>query len=349
MAIYFLFVMLLTFFGNSSARSVHRTPAPQTPILSAQWQKGGTIFQKKDVRYSEYPLFKTYDHRFFMKHQLPKKTIANLATPSEAFSGVELHEILEKLVQEVKTGKPNLAEFEIIQDKNFNFSMKCGLLVLKFKKFPFVVKLFMETPETFVYPIWKGFEPVFFFYMSGGANRHIAGFTRIKNRVYIQKWAAKHPVWKDHIKIPRKWFWVPKDPDWIAVRGENISDHVLQTVLPGTYAVVADYHNEKEDPTLATIRKDIIMQLCNDLNLFIDPHDNNFIVTRHSKTSNPFITVIDTEHFPTIVGLKEPIQFNNHWDWLYYLASKMLQDAYFCTKSQRLYTKNAYNALMLTI
>src|SRR5438128_603586 len=78
-----------------------------------------------------------------------------------------------------------------------------------------VLKLFIETPETFCNPYSKGPEPIFFWYMGGGAGRHVAGITRVKNLKTMKSLTELHPYWYDHIIFPRKWFWLPNNTRWI--------------------------------------------------------------------------------------------------------------------------------------
>jgi hypothetical protein len=321
-----------------AARSPHRITPPNMPIptITVSNPTGTEIYTTQHPHLEEYPFFGTYDEPFLMKHQLPPDDIAYKNDPKKKISGAVLSQELTQLVHEIKNNSKKFSSFKILQKKNFNHPMHCGLLVLKHKKHPFVVKLFMEHPKSFVHPTWKGFDPIFFFYMSGGTNRHIAGFTRIKNREHIAQWALHNQEWGSIVELPRKWFWLPPSPDWIHITGTNIGDKAEQTTtIPGTYAIVADYFPPEKKRSIVKHRQELIMKLCNDLALYIDPHDSNYIVSKDSHTKKLKIAIIDTEHFPTMVGFDKKMRFANHTEWLLHLAGKCVFDIYFRTKSTR--------------
>lgn len=322
-------------------RSIHRfIERKDLPTIEARWQGSTKKYSRIDSHYRQHPIFDSFDKVYFYNHLIPSGFVSfyNHENKERKFvSGHTLSEYIEELLIEIKNKKRIFKNFTVLQNKNFNRKKRCGLLVLKFKDYPFVLKLFMEQPKTFVDPHCKGFEPIFFFYMSGGANRHIAGFTRIKNREYIIEWSLKNHFWKNRIKIPRKWFWLPKKASWIEIKGTNINNTKnVHTVIPGTYAIIADYVDIHEDESDSYERNSIIMNLCNDLNMFIDPHMNNFVIKQNKRTGLPSVTIIDTEHFPTMVGLKEKTYFNDHLDWIIYLARKCLEDIFFRSKNDRL-------------
>jgi hypothetical protein len=47
------------------------------------------------------------------------------------------------------------------------------------------------------------------------------------------------------------------------------------------------------------------------------------------------IVIIDTEHFPTTVGIKEKVYFNNYFEWFSFLAGKCAKDWFFRSKKDR--------------
>jgi len=75
-----------------------------------------------------------------------------------------------------------------------------------------------------------------------------------------------------------------------------------------------------------------VLQLCNDLNLIVDPHEDNFVVTRDPCTQELIITIVDTEHFPTIVGIRNKQSFTGYVDFYLSLAYKAFNDIFFRTK-----------------
>ena len=97
------------------------------------------------------------------------------------------------LMEELKKGERTFTDFTILQCKDYNFKKGFGLLIVKFNNFPFVVKLFVETPASFINPFDKGNEPIFFFFMGGGVNRHLQGLPGSKiKRSSPSDWRNPH-------------------------------------------------------------------------------------------------------------------------------------------------------------
>ncbi len=322
------------------ARSLHRPPDPLSPYITTRWDGDKTIYTHRNFCYEEYPIFRVFDRNYFNKHKLP-----NFITYDEnkLVDTQILNNLIEKLLTEIHQKKKRYSHFIVLQHKNFNRKKKCGLIVLKFKDYPFVVKLFIETPKTFINPYCKGFEPRFFFVMAGGVNRHISGLTRIKNLELLNQKISHNKNWHGRVKTPRKWFWLPKNNKLLHITGKNIGNKKeLATMLPGTYAIIADAINFDEEIKISHKKRNkIIMQLCNDLELIIDPHSNNFIFKYDEKKNNFYIVIIDTEHFPTIVGLKDKKKFRDHYSWYLYLTKKCFHATFLFTKKQRLALQTA--------
>ncbi|MFC1842275.1 hypothetical protein ACFLYU_01320 [Candidatus Dependentiae bacterium] len=279
------------------------------------------------------PIFKTFDKDFFYKNMLPEK-ITHRYDINKHTIRQELEQYLEHLFTEIRDKERRYTHFDILRKSNFNRRKRSGLLILKFKNYPFVVKVFMENPKNFVRPYSKGFYPIFFFNMGGGINRHLLGFTRVKNLHNIKKILAQTPKWTNEIETPRKWYWIPKNSKNIELIGTNfIADTEIKTIIPGTYCVIADAIRLKHS-TFSLFDKEArkkCMSLCNSLGTRIDPHIDNFLLEK--KTNK--LVIIDTEHFPSIVGLQEGEQFENYFSWYYRLAIKCLNDMFFKTKKER--------------
>ena len=339
----------------SLGRHPFRPPNPCYPKITAQWPEASKKYQLISPYVRVYPLFafKTED---LYQYLIPHDSI-QYRSDSQAVSGDVLSALIESTVKEIKKRKrkirknKQLTHFKILQDKNFNYQQSCGLIVLKFKKYPFVLKLFMETPKTILNYRATGMEPIFFFYMGGGANRHLNGFTRLKNREAMIKKLSAYPRWKHHVKFPRKWFWLPAEKKDIIVTGQNLGGpDQIQTHIPSVYAIIAD----EIDLTQETMRipwdtkNRIIMQLCNDLDLYIDPHAKNFTFTEDKSHKKFDITIIDTEHFPTMVGLQKARRFKSHGEWYIFLANKCFNDMYLQTKRDLLEAQTVKSELSLT-
>ncbi len=325
----------------SYARSIHRPYDPYMPEITVSWVDSGIQHSLQNYHLEEYALFKLFDKHYFETHLLPE-TISYRYEPEKSVQRSDLAPLIDTLIEEVKQKKKKFTHFTVLQDKDFNLNKSYGLIILKFNDYPFVLKLFMETPGSFVSPFDKGIEPIFFFFMAGGVNRHLSGFTRIKNMEIISKKIARSK-WKNLLVLPRKWYWLPKDSRWIQISGKNIgSKKHCQTTLPGTYCIIADAMEAERNLSLMNAQdKQIAMELCNYLNLWIDPHITNFMIEERSKK----IVIVDTEHFPSFVGLKEPITFNSYTDWYWHMGTKCFQCEFLQTKRDRRNPKK-YSPLM---
>jgi hypothetical protein len=117
--------------------------------------------------------------------------------------------------------------------------------------------------------------------------------------------------------------------------GHNFGDLACaRAEIPGTYAIIADKIDfSHQTSALSTEKKNLMfMQLCNDLELNIDPHAPNFSLLEDKDGKQFTITLVDTEHFPTMVGDFNKKSFKSHNEWYVYLAGKCFCDIYLQTK-----------------
>lgn len=344
-----LFVCIVLASSFVHARSPFRKPERELPEISTRWTGGTQTYTLKDSHLEEYPLF-AFHERDLAGYLLPEGKITYRNDSTQSVQGAELSALIEHIVSEVREGKKKFTHFTLLQKKNFSRKQCCGLIVLKCKHHPFVLKLFIETPQTFAGPYGKGIEPICFFYMGGGANRHLTGLTRIKNATLVNSHISKLPHWNTIVETPRKWFWLPKNNRMIEITGKNICNKKeMHTRLPAVYGVVADaIETKKEIPIPIQQKKKMVMSLCNDLEMKIDPHYNNFIFLEDGTKTGFKIVIVDTEHFPTIVGLKKKKRFRNHNSWYQYLAAKCFGDTYLRTKQRRRKEQTNRSKLALT-
>ncbi len=75
----------------------------------------------------------------------------------------------------------------------------------------------------------------------------------------------------------------------------------------------------------------LAMDLCNFLDQLIDAHIDNFLIEQETKK----IVIVDTEHFPTLIGMKEKFKINSYFDYYSSLSWKCLQKSYLLTKRER--------------
>ena len=329
-----ILLILILFMSNIplSARSIYRPFDLQMPSITASWVSDKKKHTLRKYYLEEYSLFQLFDKEFFESHLLPDEPILFRNGSNKFVTKEKLTKQIDYLLQEIKAGKRTFTYFSILQSKDYNFKKSSGLLILKSNDFPFVIKLFIETPDSFVNPFDKGIEPIFVFFMGGGINRHLLGFTRIKNREIIQK-RLKESTWANLIDIPRKWHWVPKNTKWIEIVGKNIGSSEHQMIrFPGTYCIIADAIQAERTPSLFnSFDTKMALDLCNYLDIWIDPHMKNFMIERGT---GKFI-IVDTEHFPSFVGLREKTTFASYSKWYFYLAGKCWKNAFMQTKKER--------------
>lgn len=320
---------------SSLARNIHRPVDDAMPSITSRWAGGSRSYTLRNDHLEEHAFFKLYDKNYFERYFLPKGMIAFRYELGKSVDSKIIQSQIDGLIGEIKARKHKYSDFLVLQSKDFNRRRGHGLLILKFKKYPFVVKLFIERPETFVSPYHKGFEPVFFFYLGGGMNRHLAGFTRVKNLEIVREKIAASPLWKSRVDTPRKWYLLPTDTPWIEIVGRNMGParKTLNTKIPGTYCIIADAIEAEHTMSMfdTAENKETIMELCNYLNLFLDPHLNNYMIEKGTGK----IVLVDTEHFATVVGFKEPVQFDSYIHWYLHLAGKFMHNTFGQSKKER--------------
>lgn len=317
-------------FSRSSLRPHDR----HTPLIITNWVGDSKKYFLRDSHLEIFPLFQTFDEKHMQDNLLPSGNISFRGEPEKSISGEELSTMIEHLIGEVRRRKKKFRDFIRLKKRDFSRRKQAGLVVVKCKKYPFVVKLFMETPKSFVHPYEKGFEPACFFTIGGGACRHSVGFTRLKNLHSIRERIQHNPHWSKRIDLPRKWFWLPSRERRIELTGYNIGGHEKISInLPSVYAIVAD--EIKGERTFSIWNSDdrrTAIDLSNFLLCRIDPHITNFIVEKETG----LIVIIDTEHFPSLVGLKSRPRITTYSSWYLRLVSKFVKDRFFRSKRERI-------------
>lgn len=315
------------------ARSMYRKTI--LPQLTTRWTDDTICYHLQHNNLESASIFDQYDEAYFQKHMLPDAEIHS-RDGSTTTRGSEIKTILEELVHDLQSTTRHQfrnKHFTVLKRRDYNPKTHSGLMVLKCKDYPYVVKLFMETPKSFVCPFSKGFEPCCFFVMSGGTSRYLLGFSRLKNRETIQKKIAAAPDWCDKISVPRKWFWRPKNTRWLEVSSKYLGTCDRTTVLPSVYAIICDAIDAQ--PFQITHKEDrkTAIELSHLLGTCIDSHIDNFLV---EESTGKFV-IIDTEHFATQVGLRKPIEFDGYPSWYWQLATKCIGNSYLRTKKERLF------------
>jgi len=343
-----IIVFFIFNFFSLQARSPRRIRDPYIPSITCRWVDSCQTYTLTNEHLDWYPFFKLFNKDFFQDHLLPEGTVAFRYEKTKSVDTQVLKEQIDVLCAEIKQKKRKYTYFTVLQAKDFNRRKGNGLLIVKFKEYPFVVKMFIERPETFVSPYHKGFEPIFFFYLGGGMNRHLAGFTRIKNLELIKERVAQSSFWQQRVDFPRKWYWLPCDVPWIEIVGKNMmgAGTTSITQIPGTYCIVADVIEAKHTMSILDPAEDkgTILNLCNYLNLWIDPHLNNFMIEKYTGK----LVLLDTEHFASNVGFKEPLEFHSYLSWYLHLAGKFMQNTFGQNKRVRRNHERPLPCMVLT-
>lgn len=315
----------------SHARSPHRPKNRNEPMLTFRWVDDAHEYHLQNAHLEEYPWFGTFDSDIFDQYALPDSELITFRNNEpESIMGAVLKQRIDHLLEEVKQCKKTYTHFTLLQDKDFNRKHACGLIVLKFNDYPFVVKLFIESPQDFT-DIWsKGFIPIFLFYMGGGVNRHLSGFTRLKNRAYIAQRLLQDEEWAKRVDVPRKWSYIPESCPFIDITSQNMGPYNKNHIqIPGTYIIIADEIKEDQDSTILD-DSTIAIDLCNFLNGQIDPHKKNFMIEKDTKK----LVIVDTEHLPTMMGFKEQINITGYVSWYGRVIIKCGKNMLFSTKDE---------------
>lgn len=335
-----LTLQIIAIASIKSKRSIYRPEDPLMPEIITKWSDDCQEYHLKNSHLEEHALFTKFDHDYFMEHLLPKEFIYYRNNQDKSVLGSELDKLIEHLLTELNEHKTKFKHFKVLKNQDFNHKTISGLLIVKFKKYPFVLKLFIETPETFVKPFSKGWQPCCFFLMGGGINRYLSGFTRIKNLEAIKNQISNHPEWSDKLDVPRKWFWIPAQNRWFELHSKNIGKEDRCLKLPSIYGIIADAINTRKNFSLLNKEnRKLALELSFFLGSRIDPHIDNFML----EIETGKLIIVDTEHFPTMVGLKKPIYFRNYTSWYTQLSWKFFKDK-FC-RYKKLRRENQYNSV----
>jgi len=342
-----LLILLITVQCSSLllARSIHREPNLTIPYItvSSSNQNYSQIldkphkkrkinkFQNKFLRLKT--LKKPFENSNFKKHMLPYGYIKYRKENASVHSNI-LKNQTELVLQEILQGEKNFTYFTLLKDDDFNYSNLSGLIVLKYKNFPFVLKLFIEHPHTFVDPFNKGFHASGLFILNGNM-RHLSGFTRIHNLEAAKKALSKDPEYRYYLDFPRKWYWFPESQPYLTIDWHDPYHHHHETIkIPGIYGIICDFietDTKIQQQELHTLRQ-ISIDVGNYLHNIIDSHVDNFVPEKNSNK----IVIIDTEHFPTMVGLDKEMSSNGYVQWYIELGLKYVKTLLLRTKQKRI-------------
>ena len=341
-----IFLAMITTF-DANCRSVHRPSNPTIPYITvtatnkdyAQVWRKSTVEKPKSVNklQNKFLRLKTLKKPFetsgFKKHLLPYGNLKFRKGEGSVHTNV-LKAQNELVLKEILEGDKEFTDFTVLKDRDFNYKSLSGLIVLKNKKYPFVLKLFIERPETFIEPLQKGAEAGWIFILSGNM-RHLSGFTRINNLENAKKALSKDPEYRHYIDFPRKWYWMPQSQPMLNINWHDTYNNHFETIkIPSIYGVVCDcidIDRELQQQEFYTLRK-ISIDVAMYLNYLIDPHDDNFVPEKNSSK----IVIIDTEHFPTVAGLDNGMNANGYNQWYLELMGRTAKRLLWRSKQERI-------------
>jgi hypothetical protein len=116
----------------------------------------------------------------------------------------------------------------------------------------------------------------------------------------------------------------------LTITGKYITNtqSITQITIPSIYAIVADYIDTSQYSFAHTQNQQkMILQLCNNLDFALDPHITNYAFSYNETTKEEYITLLDTEYFPVMVGKVDSSYSNNYFRWYYYLITKYFYHA----------------------
>lgn len=316
------------------------------------------------------PLFGFFNEDYFYKNLVGHGPVT-YRDGIGSVSGDILNAQLEELMKELDEGKKEYKHFIVLKGKEYYNDQKRGFLVVKFKDYPFVAKIFIETPEYAFVPRERALQAYAMYIMNGGLGRFEVGFYRIKTRNELYQKLIKDPLWAVLLDVPEKRYWISRKAPWMIIKGYNFgTKEPLSLTFPSSYAVIADLVAIDSKMSLAS-RADtqLCLEICRSLDFCIDPNISNFVLekcrpddcanqakrlvqfdkyakerltnaaarkARRIIEENKRLVIIDTENFHDLVGIQD-IDFNvhNYMAWYIKLAIKFINDKFLTLKSQR--------------
>lgn len=339
--IQFLFTIYIFALLSSQAygRNVRRPEDPYVPTIfvcatDPEFEKSWAPL-KNDPTYTQTcslkssflrrRVFERFDIKFFNENYLP---IYNLEfrDKSGSVKTTTLSNLANKLVEEIKIGKRDFSSFTILKDRDFNYKSLSGIIIVKFKKFPFVLKLSIEHPHTMIQPYSKSFENTGQFVI-GGNLRHLSNFTRITNLKRIKEILGENPAYLNRLFFPRKWYWKPNKSHDLKIVWK-CNGHKEEMFLPSVYATISDFIQTDKIQPQQELNK-LAMKVAMDTGFLIDPHAGNFVIEQNPQQC----VLLDTEDFRIMVGLNKSMKAESYMNWYLELVCNGLKT--YCLRSRQ--------------
>jgi len=286
------------------------------PYLEACWEgEERPVDRLYSNRLDANSLFNQFDEELLEQNKLPE---------DESFK--EIKSSLTHLRNELEEGAAELNDFTVLKDLEWDWQQQRGLLILKHKNMPYVIKFFQETPYGCLRHWGKGHKDygvtaAFFFMMSGGITRHLSGFTRIYNRRFIKD-KIRTSKWKNTLVLPQLYYWVPEEVSQIKLMGHNIGGISKQDVtVPATYAIIANYVEGESLSWFSRKDRNEVLELTNLSESHVDPGLANFKRDKSGK-----LAILDLEDYRTMFGFKDDLQVKNYPYLFTYFGWKIAKD-----------------------
>lgn len=340
-----IFLSFLTLLSMTlQARNPRRTPTQNTPEITVfasnptihqEWNKSFNAQTNTDNKYKLAsgflrlkPIKHGFDPAFFQEHYLPQDKITFRAE-NGVIEGAVLSKLANELIEEIKKGQKTFTHFNILKNSGFNYNTLSGLIVLKYKDYPFVIKVSIEHPHTIISPYSKSYEASGIFLM-GGNLRHLSNFTRIPNLEHIKQLLCYNPFYLYNVDFPRKWYWKPDHSYDLEITWKcgNQKEKIL---LPSIYAVISDFIYTEENQPTHELNK-LSMKVATDVGFLIDPHAGNILIEKNSRK----YVLLDTEDFRLMTGLDTPMNAKKYIGWYVELVTRALKNCLFKTKQERI-------------
>jgi len=355
-SIYKLCLVLLTSFHLTLGRSIHRPTKNYGAYITVSCSNCHEALKWKSINEAGFsnkrcpvasaegkleskflklePLKNKFNASSFYKNLLPKDGALEFRNGKGTVQTATLQKFAEELIEELQQNKKHFTHFTVLKKNYYSFKNQSGLLILKYKDYPFVLKVFVEHAHTLVQPFSKSLEAGCMFVL-GGNMRHLSGFTRIDNLLDAHLAIIKDPEYRQYIDFPRKWFLLPNQENWLEVAWHNKHKNTITHMkFPSVYCIVADYiemDKHKHHKYRSWLNKKT-MEIVNYLHYIIDPHEGNFLFEKNTNK----IVIIDTEHFPTMVGLKKEMHATNYFAWYLELMANFIRTHFLQSKQDQI-------------
>ncbi|MBP6892440.1 hypothetical protein KBB68_02555 [Candidatus Babeliales bacterium] len=261
------------------------------------------------------PIKNGFNQLYFDQHLLPEEII-QFRNGTGSVSGTTLSKLAQEFLEEIKVGQKKFTHFKILKDQDFSYKTLSGLIIVKYKNYPFVLKLSIEHPHTIVQPFSSKSIEAMGRFVVGGNLRHLSNFTRIPNLERIKNMLSYNPFYLKSLQFPRKWYWKPNKNYDLKIEW-NCNGYQETMYLPSIYATISDFIETESKQPQADLNR-LSMKIATDTGFLIDPHSGNIVI---EKGTHNYV-LLDTEDFRLMVGLDRSMKAKKYSGWILELAGK---------------------------